>query len=59
MEMEVVLHTIRRVVTFNAMVGVTCVLLILIHSWVLARILWRVEASAERIAEMVRDLPQR
>ena len=63
MDLSLLLHSLRRLVTFNALVAVTCVLLLLIHSWVLARILWRIEASAERITqltsrtlELVRDL---
>jgi hypothetical protein len=38
------------------LVAITCVLVILLHSWILARILWRIESSAERIAQMVHDL---
>ena len=59
MDVGFLLGKLSRLVSLNVMVGITCVLLILIHSWVLARILWRIEASAEHIATMVRELHNR
>ena len=58
MDVGFVLGKLSRLLTLN-MVAITCVLVVIIHSWVLIAALRRIEASAERIATMVRDLHHR
>ena len=59
MDVGFVLGKLSRLLTLNLMVAITCVLVVIIHSWVLIAALRRIEASAERIATMVRDLHHR
>jgi hypothetical protein len=66
MDLTLTLATLLQLAAANLGLTITCVLVVLIHSAVLAwqargtrASLERIEASAERIAEMVRDLHRR